>query len=104
MKETFKVINQMVTDGVMESYAVGGAIGAMFYVEPFATQDIDVFVMMPAAADSQLISLNPYADYLARRGYQPKGVGFDIAGWLVQFGPVYNELTEEAYRAAEEQD
>lgn len=29
---------------------------------------------------------------------------FDIEGWLVQFVPIYNELTEEAYRAAEEQD
>lgn len=44
-KQTFRVINEMVTDGVFESYAVAGAIGAMFYVEPFSTEDIDIFVL-----------------------------------------------------------
>ena len=43
MKETFAVINQMVVDGAIEDYAVAGAIGAMFYVEPFSTEDLDVF-------------------------------------------------------------
>ena len=103
MKETFKVISAMVEDGVMESYAVGGAIGAMFYVEAFATQDIDIFVLMPEAANSLLVSLDPYAAYLAQKGYAMKGEGFEIEGWLVQFVPVYNELIAEAYREAEYQ-
>ena len=47
MKETFAVLNQMVADGVIENYAVAGAIGAIFYVEPFSTEDLDVFVMTP---------------------------------------------------------
>lgn len=104
MKETFKVINRMVEDGLIENYAVGGAIGAMFYVEAFATEDIDIFVMMPTAANSLLVSLDPYAAYLAERGYGHQGEGFLIEGWLVQFVPVYNELTEEAYRDAEYQN
>lgn len=104
MKETFRAINRMVEEGIIENYAVGGAIGAMFYVEPFATQDIDVFVMMPLAAGSLLISLDSYAEYLAHLGYQSKGEGFEIEGWLVQFIPVYDELTEEGYRDAGHQD
>ena len=47
MKEIFAVLNQTVRDGALENYAVAGAIGAMFYVEPFSTQDVDVFVMTP---------------------------------------------------------
>ncbi len=94
----------MVEDGVIESYAVGGAIGAMFYIEAFATQDIDIFVMMPPAANSVLVSLDSYATYLAKRGYEQKGEGFFIEGWLVQFIPVHNELTEEAYREARSQN
>ena len=35
----------MVHDGEVLNYAIGGAIGAVFYIEPFATQDVDVFVM-----------------------------------------------------------
>ncbi len=33
MKKTFQVLNEMVRDGVIENYAIAGAIGATFYVE-----------------------------------------------------------------------
>jgi hypothetical protein len=72
MKETFAVINQMVVDGVIEDYAVAGAIGAMFYVEPFSTEDLDVFVL-----------------YLKARGYtEIRKEGIVVEGWPVQFMPV----------------
>jgi hypothetical protein len=32
MKETLKLINQMVKDRVIEAYAIGGAIGAIYYL------------------------------------------------------------------------
>jgi len=44
MKAVFQLLNAMVHDGEVQNYAIGGAIAAVFYVEPFATQDIDVFV------------------------------------------------------------
>ena len=47
----------MVRDGEIVNYAIGGAIGAVFYVEPFATQDIDVFIMMrtePTGLEAQI--------------------------------------------------
>ncbi len=104
MKETFKIINRMVEDGVIETYAVGGAIGAMFYVEAFATEDIDIFVTMQPAANSLFVSLDPYAAYLAQRGYKRKGEGFLIEDWVVQFIPVHNELIEQAYLEAQYQN
>ena len=48
-KNTFAVLNQMVADGVVENYAVAGALGAMFYVEAFSTEDLDVFVPTQSA-------------------------------------------------------
>jgi hypothetical protein len=45
-------INQMQADGSIQRYAIGGAVGATFYLEPVATLDVDVFVnsrQMPAA-------------------------------------------------------
>ena len=33
MKATLTVINQMQTDGVIGKYAIGGAVGATFYLE-----------------------------------------------------------------------
>jgi hypothetical protein len=44
MKETFKVIDQMQRDGVIDGYAVAGAVGAIFYVEPFNTEGVYILV------------------------------------------------------------
>ena len=44
MKATLEVINRMQSDGVIDKYAIGEAVGATFYLEPSATLDIDVFV------------------------------------------------------------
>jgi hypothetical protein len=66
MKETFAVLNQMVADRAIENYAVAGAIGSMFYVEPFSTEDLDVFVLMP---ENQVVLERPGVDYLKARGY-----------------------------------
>ena len=44
MKATLEVINRMQADGVIGQYAIGGAVGATFYLEPVATLDIDIFV------------------------------------------------------------
>lgn len=37
IKEVIVTINQMQADGVIERYAIGGAVGATFYLEPVAT-------------------------------------------------------------------
>ena len=44
MEKIFALINQMEADGVIGRYAIGGAIGAIFWIEPFTTKDMDVFV------------------------------------------------------------
>jgi hypothetical protein len=46
MKATLQVINQMQADGIIGQYAIGGAIGATFYLEPTATFDVEVFVSL----------------------------------------------------------
>jgi hypothetical protein len=62
MKETFAVLNQMVSEGAIDNYALAGAIGAMLYVEPFSTEDIDVLVVVPESEG--LITKVPGWDYL----------------------------------------
>jgi len=34
MEKVFRLLNQMVRDGEIQNYAIGGAIAAVFYVEP----------------------------------------------------------------------
>jgi hypothetical protein len=101
MEETFKVINQIKEDGVIEDYAVGGAVAAIFYVEPFTTYDIDIFCAF-SAQGSGLMLLTPIYEYLAQRGYYPEKETINIEGWPVQFLPIFNPLLEEAVENANE--
>jgi len=96
LKETLQVINQMQADGVIGKYAIGGAVGATLFLEPAATLDVDIFVILPADLGSLLISLTPIYDYLKARGATAKDEHVVIAGWPVQFLPPGNELEREA--------
>lgn len=49
MRETLRIINQTKADGVIGKYAIGGAVGASFYLEPFTTKDLYVFVNLDIA-------------------------------------------------------
>jgi len=101
MKKTFQVLNEMVRDGVIENYAIAGAIGATFYVEPFATQDIDALVMMPETKGG-LITEIPGWEYLQKRGYtEIRDESIVVAGWPLQFIPVSDALEKEAYLNAD---
>jgi hypothetical protein len=103
MKETFAVLNQMVADGAIDNYALAGAVGAMFYVEPFSTHDIDVLIVIPEA-EGKLIAELPGWKYLSSRGYSEiRGEGIVVEGWPVQFLPVSNALEHEAYLNATNQ-
>ena len=102
MKKTFAVINEMVADGAIENYAVAGAIGAMFYVEPFSTEDLDAFVLTP---EDRLVIEPPGWEYLKSRGYNEiRRDGIVVEGWPVQFIPIKNALEQEAYLNAQHLD
>ncbi len=71
----------------------------MFYVEPFSTQDIDVFVLTP---EDRIIIELPGLDYLKARGYTEfRNEGILVEGWPVQFMPATTDLEREAYLNAE---
>ncbi len=102
MKTTIEVINQMQADGVIGNYAIGGAVGATFYLEPTATFDIDIFVSLKKVPGSPLVSLEPIYSYLKARGHKPKDEHIVIEGWQVQFLPPADALDEEALADAVE--
>lgn len=96
MKETLKAINQMQADGVIGHYAIGGAVAATFYLEPAATYDIDIFVILPAADTGLQVSLAPIYEYLKARGAAVEHEHIVIDGWPVQFLLPSNNLEREA--------
>lgn len=88
----------------MERYAVGGAVGATFYLEPVATLDVDVFVAFKPEAGSVIITPQRIYDYLTARGGTVQGEYIVISGWPVQFFPPASPLVEEALAQAVEKD
>jgi hypothetical protein len=100
VKATLEAINQMQADGVIGKYAIGGAVGATFYLEPAATVDLDIFVTFPISAGGLLLSLAPIYDYLRARGGKVVDEYIEIGGWPVQFLPPSNDLETEAVAEA----
>jgi hypothetical protein len=104
IEDVIATINRMEADGVIERYAIGGAVGATFYLEPVATLDIDIFVALEPARGRAIVTLKPIFDYLSARGGVVEGEAIVIAGWPVQFLPAATPLLEEALREAVERD
>lgn len=104
MEKIFAVLNQMEADGVIGRYAIGGAVGAIFWLEPITTKDVDVFVTLPTGPGGSLLTLGPIYDYLLPRGYVAQGQFIVIEGWAVEFVPPATPLVEEALERAVERD
>jgi hypothetical protein len=96
----FAEINALVDARVVEAYAVGGAVGAVRYLEPFATQDVDIFVAFNQES-SILAPLGPIYEFLARRGATPEGAHVVIDSWPVQILPAHDPLLSEALTHAQ---
>jgi len=101
MKKTLQILNELEQTSLIGRFAIGGAVGATFYIEPFLTFDIDIFVALPTGK-SGLITLAPLYEALRQRGYEESDECVVIEGFPVQFLPAYNELVEEALQEARE--
>ena len=101
MKSTLKVINELTSEGVIESYALGGATALLFYAEPALTFDLDVFVFLPKPPGlTAVIDLAPLYRALKEKGYSAEREHVLIEGIPVQFIPAYNAVVSEAVREA----
>ena len=97
MRQTLEVLNSMVLDGIIKDYAIGGAMGAMYYTEVFTTYDLDIFVVF--ADEERIDVLAPVYQYLRGRGYNTDmnmAECINIEGVPVQFLPAYDNLVRDA--------
>lgn len=99
MERTLHVLNELERDGILSRYAIGGAMGAMFYIEPLLTFDLDIIVLLPETKGG-LLTLAPLYEALRAKGYAEEGECVVIEGVPVQFLPAYNALLEEALQNA----
>ena len=79
MKTTLEIINEMQAKGVIGKYAIGGAVGATFYLEPAAT---------PPGAGARFVPVG--------RGCRTEGEHIMVGTWPVQFLPASDALEKEA--------
>ncbi len=96
IKATIAIVNQLQAEGLIGTYAVGGAVAAAFYIEAAATIDVDVFIGLAPSSGSTLVTLTPIYDYLKARGCREEGEYIVVAGWPVQFLLPSSPLVDEA--------
>jgi hypothetical protein len=100
IRDVLAMLNRMQADGVITDYAIGGAVGATFYLEPVSTVDVDVFVGLRPPPGRVLLDPSPIFEYLRSRGCACEGEYVIIAEWPVQFlvprGPLVEEALEQA--------
>jgi hypothetical protein len=97
--DVLTAIEDLKERGLIESYAVFGAIAQMFWDEAIATFDLDVLVLLKGA-DSVLVDLSPLYKWAKENGYEEKGAHIVISEIPVQFVPAPNALHEEAIKNA----
>ena len=95
MEKTLIVLNELEKNGLIERYAIGGGIAALYYAEPVLTYDLDIFCILPTEGE-EVITLSSIYEYLQNKNYKADGEHIVIEGVPVQFIPTYNRLVEEA--------
>jgi hypothetical protein len=101
MEKVIQVLNRMQADGIIERFAIGGGIAAIRYLEPYLTDDIDVFISPVVVGPNGLVSFGRIYEYLEELGYNTEKEYIKIEGWLVQFVPASESVQEEAVAQAD---
>ena len=84
MQAVCDTLEQLLQEGILTRYAIGGATAAGFHGEPLATRDVDVFVFLDPPPGSVLVTLDPVFRRLNELGFNQ----FDEEGLLIHDLPV----------------
>jgi hypothetical protein len=98
--DALRALNSLKDEGLIEDYAVAGAMALAFWTEPVPTYDLDVLVFLPPTG-GPLVTLEPLYAWAARKGYPARDEHIFVAGVPTQFLPSPSKLADEAVRSAE---
>jgi len=101
MKKALEILNELKKEQIIKDYAIGGAIATIRWVEPFFTQDLDVFVVLKEEASEGIIDLSPIYEYFKNKGYLWDKQWIVIEGVPVDIFPA-DELERKAVEEAQE--
>src|SRR5467141_1265752 len=97
LADVLRAANELVSAGLIEDYALGGALAAIYYVEPFTTYDADIIFV---ATDKTLSAGIPAIySHLQSKGWRVEREHLMVKDFPVQFLAA-SGLTEEAVRKA----
>ena len=97
--DALRVLERMKREGVVEDYAIAGAMALIFWTEPVPTFDLDVLVFLPGD-EGAIVSLSPLYAWAVANGYSARGEHVTIEGIPVQFLPSHGDLADEAIESA----
>jgi hypothetical protein len=101
MEKVIELLNRMHADGVFDNFAIGGGVAVIRYLEPYETDDIDVFISPVVTGPNGLISFGDIYAYLGKLGYRSEREYIRIGAWLVQFLPASEPIQNEAVLKAD---
>lgn len=101
LADVLRAANGLVAAGLIEDWALGGALAAIYYVEPFTTYDADIFfIPKDQGVTAGIAAIHTH---LQSQGWQVEREHLLVRGFPVQFLAA-SGLTEEAVREAERID
>lgn len=77
-----KTFDLLQKEGIISNWAIAGGSAALFYVEPFVTFDVDVFIDLKQTG--ALVSLDKFHSRIRELGHELKGEHIDVKGLAVQ--------------------
>lgn len=97
LADVLRAANELVSAGLIKDYALGGALAAIYYTEPFTTYDADIIFV---ASDTTLGAGMPAIySHLQSKGWRVEREHLLIKDFPVQFLAA-SGLTEESVREA----
>ena len=98
LADVLRAANELVSAGLIQDYALGGALAAIYYTEPFTTYDADIIFI---ASDKTLSAGIPAIySHLQSKGWRVEGEHLLVKDFPVQFLAA-SGLTQEAVRNAQ---
>jgi len=99
LADVLRAANELVAVGLIKDYALGGALAAIYYVEPFTTYDADIIFI--AAEKGLTAGIPAIYSHLQERGWRVDREHLLVKDFPVRFLAAAG-LTEEAVRKARE--
>ena len=99
LAEVIAAIEDLKERGLIQDYAISGAIAQLFWDEAVVTFDLDVLVLL-GPVENVLDPLRGIYEWAAERGYETRAEHIMISDFPVQFLPAPDAVSEEAVRNA----